>query len=480
MTATSQTSIRTSEPAKEELSPGKKTWILVIALTTYLMIVLDISIVIAGLPEIGHDFQLSPVNLSWVQNAYLLCFGGLLLVGARAGDAYGRKRMMGIGLAIFTLASLMIGAAPNAMVLIASRAGQGIGAAILAPAVLSLIATTFAEGEERTKALAWYSMVAGAGASLGLVLGGILTEQVSWRVGFYINVPIGIGLMLAVWRYLASPRVGDIQIDFIAGLASTMGMGTLVFGIVHSAQYGWGDPMTIGSLLMAAVLLGCFLFGEKRSTHPMVPLWLFTHRTRAGAYVARMLFLGAIVSFFFFTTQLLQEVLGYTPMQAGLAFLPVTIPTFIAGMMVPYFTRRMGNGGLLCLSLGMCSAGMFWLSLADDSAWYWSDIALPMIAIGFGNGFALGPLTVAGLTEVPHHHQGVASGVVNVAHQLGGTLGLAILVVVFASAEFPQWSANAILAGKISAATTGGAVMTLFAMLIAFAFVLPKVKPREA
>ena len=180
------------------VTPAQKLWILAIALVTYLMIILDISIVIAALPEIQENFHLSSVQLSWIQNAYLLCFGGFLLVGARAGDAYGRRRVLGIGLAIFTLASFLIGAAPSATIMIWSRALQGIGAAILAPAVLSLIATTFAEGPERTRALAYYSMVAGGGSSLGMVLGGILTETVSWRVGFFLNVPVGIALALAV------------------------------------------------------------------------------------------------------------------------------------------------------------------------------------------------------------------------------------------------------------------------------------------
>ncbi len=455
------------------VSRQERNWVLAVVLTSYLMIVLDISIVITGLPDIQQGLGFSPVALSWVQNAYLLCFGGFLLLAARSGDLFGRKRMLLAGLTLFTAASLAVGLANTSTWLIGARAVQGIGAAIIAPSVLALISTTFLEGRERTKALAYYSMVAGAGSALGLVLGGYFAEQISWRVGFLMNVPIGIALIASAAKTVRESEIRTGDIDLLGALTSTLGMICLVFGIVQSADSGWTSPQTLASVVSGIILLAIFVAIESRAGQPIMPLHLFASRQRSGAYVARMLFLGGMVSFFYFSTQFLQNVLGYTPFEAGLSFLPMSIMTFIAAILVPGLTCRFGNARILSVALALTAIGLLWLSTAGDNARFAFDIALPMAVIGLGNGLSLGPLTVAGVSGVADHDQGAASGVVNVFHQLGGSLGLGLLVVVFASSNVPGLTGVHLLSHRISMALTGAGIMLSISLIIALLIVLP-------
>jgi MFS family permease len=352
---------------------------------------------------------------------------------------------------------------------------QGVGAAILAPTVLALLSTNFPECAARTRALAYYSMVAGVGSSLGLVLGGLFADWISWRVGFFMNVPIGIALMLAAGRFLTETERRSGAFDVVGAVSSTLGMTMLVYGMVRSAEAGWSDALTLSAVAAGLFFLVVFVLNERRVQQPILPLWLFASRERSGAYVARMLFVGSVMGFFFFTTQLMQGVLGYTPLQAGLGFLPMTVPTFAAAVAVPSFTRYLGNGGLLTLALAFLATGMLWLGRADAETSYVAGIALPMILVGFGNGFALGPLTVAGVAGVADKDAGAASGLVNVAHQLGGSLGLAILVVVFAAARTGGFEGREPLAHQIAAAITGGGVMLVLALVLVFTLI---VRPR--
>lgn len=462
-----------SVSADSRLTNGHPSAVLGVVLISYLMIVLDISIVVTGLPEIRDDLGFTPVGLSWVQNIYTLFFGGFLLLAARAGDLLGRKRMLLVGLWIFTLSSLSIGLAQTPYWLVSARGIQGIGAAILAPSVLALISTTFPEGPERTRALAYYSMVAGGGASLGLVLGGVFADQLSWRVGFFMNVPIGLALITMAMRVLSETSRQKGAFDLVGAVSSTLGMGALVYAIVHSTEVGWLAMSTLGVLVVSIGLLALFIVTERRVAQPMLPLRLFASRERVGAYLGRLLFLGAMVSFFFFATQFMQLVLGFSPLQAGIGFLPMTIPTFVAALSVPILTRRFGNGGVLCLSLALLAVGMFWLSLADEDASYWTGVALPMLLIGLGNGSALGPLTVAGVSQVHSDDQGAASGMVNVAHQMGGTLGLGILIAFFAHASNAPLSGTTLLSHQISVAVLGGSIMVFIALLVALFMIVP-------
>jgi EmrB/QacA subfamily drug resistance transporter len=443
----------------------RKLAILGVILLSYLMIVLDISIVITGLPKIQETLGFSPVGLSWVQNAYTLAFGGLLLLGARAGDILGRRRMFVLGLGLFTAASMAIGLAQTAAWLIAARAVQGVGAAVLAPSTLAMLSTNFEEGPDRARAIAYYGATAGIGASLGLVLGGVLADALSWRVGFFINLPIGIALMIGVRRYLGETERRTGAFDILGGLASTVGMTALVYGIVRAASAGWTDAATAIALATGLILLALFVLNEARAAEPIMPLRLFISRERNAAYLARLLFLGGMLGFWFFTTQYMQDVLGFSALAAGLAFLPTTLPNFAAAMAVPAMTKRLGNGGLLAVGLALTVVGMAWLSRVAPDSTFLSGVALPMILIGLGQGAVLGPLTVAGVAGVQENDAGAASGLVNVTHQLGGSFGLAVLVVVFATV--PHTAPPAVdLTHRVGAALTASAIMLALSFLV--------------
>jgi EmrB/QacA subfamily drug resistance transporter len=412
---------------------GRRNAVLAIIMASYLMIVIDISIVLTGLPKIQAALGFTPAGLSWVQNAYTLAFGGFLLLGARAGDILGRRRMFVTGLAIFILASVAIGAAQSPAWMIAFRALQGVGAAVLAPSTLALIATHFAEGQERNRALAWYASAAGIGATLGLVLGGLLADGISWRAGFFINLPIGLALIAGSLRTIHETPAHSGRFDIAGALTSTLGMCLLVFGIVEAAEAGWGAPLTQAAIPAGLVLLGAFVWIERHASQPLLPLGLLTDAQRNGAYATRLLFLAGMSGFWFFTAQYLQGVLGFSPMLAGLAFVPVTVPQFASSLSVPLATRRFGQRRTLLTGLALCVVGVLWLGLAATRADYLGGVVLPMLLIGFGQGWVLAPLTVAGVAGVERHHAGAASGVLNVAHQLGASLGLAVLVVVYAT-----------------------------------------------
>jgi len=413
--------------------------VLTIVLATYLMLLLDVSIVITGLPQIRADLGFTPVGLSWVQTAYTLAFGGFLMLGARAGDLFGRRRMFLLGLALFTFASGLIGFAPSAAVLIGARLMQGIGAAILAPTTLALLTVSFDEGEERTHALAAYAATAGIGSSLGLVLGGVFAHWASWRVGFVINVPVGLALGFATGRLIAeTPRHGG-GLDLPSALASSLGSAALVWGITAAAGRGWADPAVLTALAGGGAVLAGFVLRQAHVAAPLLPLRLFQSPVRSGAYAARMAFTGAMMAFFFFATHLMQEGLGFDPFQAGLGFLPVTVLTFAAARALPRLTRAHGNAAVLAAAFALAALGMIWLSHAGPGADYLTEVLPPMVLIGLGNGAGLGPLTVAGVAGARHEDAGAAAGLVNTAHQLGGTLGIAALVTL--AATFGQQAA---------------------------------------
>lgn len=455
--------ISESEPSTRH--PGS---VLAIIVASYLMIVVDISIVITGLPRIQSSLGFSPAQLSWVTNAYTLAFGGLLLLGARLGDIFGRRRMFIAGLSLFTLASMAIGLAQSADWLLAARAVQGAGAAVLAPSTLALLSTHFAEGPARTRALSMYAAAAGVGATLGLVLGGLFADLVSWRAGFFINLPIGVLLIVAARRHIAETRPQPGDFDLGGALSSTLGMTALVYGLVRAADVGWHDGLVSAALTGGLLMIAAFVVIERQVRQPILPLRLLASHERTGAYLARMLFLGGAVGFWFFSTQLLQGVLHFRPLLAGLAFLPVTLPNFVSAIAVPRLARRYGNERLLLAGLMLGVLGLSWLGLAGADASYWADVAPPMLLIGLGQGLLLAPLTAAGVAGVGREDAGAASGLVNVAHQLGGALGLGVLVLVFAGAAPAAARDSAALAHRISAVMDAGALMLGLALLVSW------------
>ena len=441
--------------------------VLTIVLASYAMIVIDNSIVITGLPSIRDGLGFSPAGLSWVQNAYALAFGGLMLLGARASDLLGRRFVLIVGLGIFSLASLMIGVAATPAWLVVARAVQGIGAAILAPSTLSLLSTSFAEGPERNRALGWYGAVGGITASVGLVVGGIVADLVSWRAGFFINVPIGALLIWGAWRHIAETPRQSGRLDIAGAMLSTLGMVALVYGLVHAAQESWlhwGTGVTLGA---GVVLLALFLVIERRAAQPILPLRLFASRERSGANAARVLFTGAAMGFFFYATQYLQSVLGLRPIWAGIAFFPSMLVNFFGAVAAPRLARRFGNHAVLSAAIAISLVGMTWLGHVHAGSPFLLGVAVPMVLVGAGMGASLAMLTIFGVSGVGARDAGSVSGLVGVAHQLGGALGLALLVVVFATAQTaPGTPANAELAHRIGMAISAGAVLLAVALML--------------
>ncbi|RYE42020.1 MAG: MFS transporter [Hyphomicrobiales bacterium] len=475
------TETQLQHPATKAAVPAPRlVAVLAIIIISYLMLVVDISIVLTGLPKIQEELQFTPTGLSWVQNAYTLAFGGMLLLGARAGDLFGRRRMFILGLSVFTLASLVIGISETPELMLAARAVQGTGAAILAPSTLALLSTHFAEGPARTRALAYYSAAAGVGASLGLVLGGLVADLFTWRLGFFINLPIGAVLIWGAHRYVAETPRRTGTLDITGALTSTLGMTALVYGIVRAAGAGWGDFLAATSVVSGIMLLAFFVFHESRAAQPVLPLHLFSSRERSGAYAARMLFLGAMVGFYFFSTQYLQGVLGYSPLLAGLAFLPNTIPNFIVALLAPRLIRNYGSTRLLATGLAVAIVGMAWLAQVTAYSPYFSAVALPMILIGAGQGAVLGPLTMAAVAGVRQEDAGAASGLVNVAHQIGGALGLSALVAVSAATTTRTVSNSEHLAHRIANTFNASTVMLLVALVVVMVFLARRRVPGAA
>lgn len=449
-----------------------KRRLLTLVLASYAMIVIDNSIVITGLPSIRAGLGFSATGLSWVQNAYMLAFGGLMLLGARAGDLLGRRFIFILGLAIFTAASLVIGLAGTPAWLIGARAVQGVGAAILAPSTLALLSTGFAEGPERNRVLGWYGAVGGITASVGLVVGGIVADLVSWRAGFFINVPIGLLLIWGARRYIEeTPRQAG-RFDLPGAILSTTGVVALVYGLVHAAEESWLHRGTAIPLGAGLALLALFIKVEGPAEQPILPPRLFASRERSGANAARVLFIGAVMGFFFYATQYLQGVLGMRPIWAGVAFFPSMLVNFLGALAAPRLARRFGNNRVLVGALSISLVGMAWLGQIRAGESFLPGVALPMVLIGAGMGASLALLTISGVSGVQARDAGSASGLVGVAHQLGGALGLALLVVVIATAGVPPGAApNVELTHRIGMALSAGAVLLAIALALVLVFV---------
>ncbi|HEX4428892.1 MAG TPA: MFS transporter [Frankiaceae bacterium] len=463
-------------------APGSPLVVLILILTCQLMIILDASVVITALPKIHESLHFSATGLSWVQNAYTLTFGGLLLLGARAGDILGRRRVFVAGIAVFTLASLMGGLAQSESWLLISRAVQGTAAAVAAPSTLALLMMTFTSARERARAVGFYSSISGAGSSVGLVLGGLLTSALSWRWGFFINVPVGVALVILAPRYLpeTEPRPG--RFDITGAITSTLGMTAIVYAFVRAASDGWADRGTIASFVAGAALLGGFVLTEMRAEQPITPLRLFADRSRAGSYLARLLILGGMFSFFFFITQYLQGVRDYSPLKTGVAFLPMTALMFTMVQVVPKLSRRFSNIQLMAGGVGLAVTGMTWLSRLGAQTQYFPQIALPMVLLGSGIGIALIPLTAASIEGVDQRDAGAASGLVNVAQQIGAAIGLAVMVTIFgaASRSGSHTSPQRNLAHSVASALTGSAVFLAVAFTVIVLLVRRRPNPPVA
>ncbi|ALO92403.1 Cephamycin export protein CmcT [Streptomyces hygroscopicus subsp. limoneus] len=466
---------RTTAPRRQTRrpsgGPARPTLILAIICISYFMVILDNSIVFTGLPQIRSDMGFSETGLSWITNAYVLVFGGLLLLGARAGDLFGHRKVFLYSLVVFSLASLLVGAAQSAWWLIAARALQGVGAAVLAPSALSLLTRSFAEGKARNRAMAAYSAVAGLGAAFGLVVGGLVADLISWRAGFFLNVPIGIVMMVLAVRFLPETERRGGRFDVAGALLATVGSTALVLGIVDAADHGWTAPATLLPLAAGAVLLVVFVGVERRAAQPIVPLRLFASRERSGAYVTRMLYMGAMMGFFFFTAQFVQSVYHWTPLQAGLAFLPMTLVNFVFAVRVPRLLERFGRPRLLAAGVVLTTVGMAWLSRLGLHTPYLTGVALPMVVIGAGQGLALAPMTSSGVDGVAAEDAGAGSGLVNTVHQIGSALALSILTAVAATVSTGHAAAD--IAARSATALTGSAILLALAVAAVLTLIVP-------
>jgi EmrB/QacA subfamily drug resistance transporter len=394
-----------------------------------LMIVLDATVVNVAIPTIHRALHFSASNLEWLITAYSLTFGGLLLFGGRTGDLYGKRRMFMVGVGIFALSSLLGGLATNDVWLIFTRGLQGIGGAIAAPTALSLIATNFPEGSERNRAMGVYAAMSGGGGALGLLLGGILTSYVSWRWIFFINVPIAALVLFLAPRALNESQATSGHLDVPGALTATGGMLALVYGLSNASSHSWTSISTIVSLAVAVVLLVAFGFVERVSREPLMPLSIFKNRNRTASY-GLMLCIGiALFSMFYFLTQYLQNVLGYSPIRTGVGFLPMTCGIILAAGTASRFVGRFGIRLPLLIGPAAGTIGLLWITRLTPTSSY-LDILFPLIVIALGMGFSFVPLTLTAVAGVKANEAGLASALLNTMQQVGGALGLAVLATV--------------------------------------------------
>jgi len=410
-----------------------KRWIaLALLCMAQFVVVLDASIVNVALPTIGRSLSFSQDNLSWVVNAYVLTFGGFLLLGGRLADLLGRRRVFIGGLLLFAVASLVGGFAESEGTLIAARAVQGLGAALLSPAALSIVTTTFSDGAERNKALGVWGAVAGSGGAAGVLLGGILTEYVGWEWVLWVNVPIGIGAALIAPRLILESRAEHEtrHFDALGALSVTAGLSVLVYALVEAPDAGWGSGQTIGLLAGALALIAVFVAIERRSASPLVPFSIFRNRTLTGANVVGVLTGASLFSMFFFISLYMQNVLGFSAIEAGLAYLPLAVSIIISAGVASQLVTRIGFKPILATGMALISGGLLWFSQISADGSFLADVLGPSLLAAVGLGFAFVPQTIAAVSNVSDRDAGLASGLINTSQQVGGALGLAILASV--------------------------------------------------
>src|SRR5215217_269507 len=412
-----------------------KWLVLVLVCLAQFMVILDATIVNVALPSIQTDLGLSEANLQWIVNAYTLVFGGFLLLGGRAGDLIGRKRLFLAGLVVFTVASLLNGLAVNEGMLIGSHALQGLGAAFISPAALSIISTTFSEGAERARALGVWAAIAIGGAAFGLIMGGLLTQLLSWPWIFFVNVPIGVVTFVLALRLIPESRdeLAHRAFDVAGAVSVTGGLMALVYAIVKAETAGWGSATTIGFFALAAILLASFVVIELRSKAPLVRLSIFRVRSLLTANVVMLLVASGMFAMFFFNTLYIQRVLGYGPLEAGLAFLPFTAGVMLSAGLASQFAPRVGVRPVAGLGMVVSAIGMLLLVRIPVDGSYLADVLPSLVVTSLGMGAVFMPLTLIATTGLKDEDQGLASGLFNTSQQIGGALGLAILSTVAAS-----------------------------------------------
>ncbi len=432
---------------------------LAVIVTCQLMVVLDATVVNIALVPIQHSLHFSSAGLSWVIDAYSLAFGGLLLLGGRAGDVFGRRRMLMVGLSIFTVASLLGGLATTATWLLVTRAVQGVGAALAAPSTLSLISATFEEGPERNRALGIFSAVSAGGGSLGLILGGALTSWVSWRWVLFINVPIGVAIIALAPRYVPEPPRNGGGLDLAGATLVTGGLTSLIYGFIRLAEHG-STGVTATVFALSVVLLAAFVRVEHRQSQPLLPMRLVTDRLRGPAYLTMMVIPAVMYGVFFFVSQYLEGGLHFSALQSGFAFLPLTGIIFASSRITPKLVARIGARPILLFGLATLTVASVWIAQATPASGYFGGLFGPLVLFGLGAGCCFLPLSVTILSGVERDDTGAASGMLQTMQQTGAALGVAVLTSVAASHGRPV-------------ALLTGAGFAVIAFTIAFVAVRP-------
>jgi EmrB/QacA subfamily drug resistance transporter len=415
------------------LDDTRKRWILVLTCLAQFMVILDVSVVNVALPSIRTDLGFSAVDLQWVVNAYTLTFAGFLLLGGRAADLLGRQQVFVFGLGLFALASLVGGLSQSQETLVAARAVQGIGGAVVAPATLAIIATTFAEGRERNRALAYWGAMGAVGGSTGVLLGGVLTQLLGWEWILFINVPVGVLGAIAAMRFIPQSTrtaAGERHFDVAGALSVTAGLVVLTFAIVRTDVNGWGSAQTLLVGAVGAALLVAFVFIERRARRPLVPLRIFASRTLTAANLVVFMLGSSVFAMWYFVSLYLQLVLGFSPIEAGLSFLPMTFAIIVGSTFAGRRAERIGPGKLLTAGMSLIAIGMLLFTRIAADGSYASDVLGPGVITTTGIGLAFVPATIAAVAGVARADSGLAGGLVNTSRQMGGSLGLAILATL--------------------------------------------------
>jgi EmrB/QacA subfamily drug resistance transporter len=419
-------------PAKEQ--PSRKGLALTLIALAQMMVVLDVSVVNVALPSIQGALDFSASNLEWVVNAYALTFGGLLLLGGRIADKYGQRRTFMAGAALLTAASLFGGLAQNQGWLLGARAAQGVAGALIAPAALALLTSTFAEGAERNRAMGVYGAVSGVGGALGNVLGGVFTDELSWRWVLFINVPIGAFVLLAATRAFRESRPAGGRLDLPGALSVTAGMSLIVYGLINAASHSWGSTATVVPLAVGGALLVAFLVIEARSATPLMPLRIFSNANRSSSFAIMFAIGTSLIVLFYFLTLFIQIVLRFSPLKTGFAFLAFAVGTAVFATLSSSVVGRVGPRPLLTVGTLLSAGGMFWLSAIDADSGYAGSLLGPLVIVGSGIGLCFVPLTLAAVAGIKGEQAGISSALLNASQQVGGALGLAVLGTVAATA----------------------------------------------
>jgi EmrB/QacA subfamily drug resistance transporter len=446
----------TASPASAP--PRRLGLALAVIATAQLMVVLDATIVNIALPRIQLALGFSDSNLEWIVNAYALTFGGLLLLGGRAGDLLGRRRIFIGGIVLFSVASLLGGFATDQAWLLSARALQGVGGALAAPTALSLIAVTFPEGPPRNRAMSVYASVSVAGAPIGLILGGLLTTYASWHWVLFVNVPIGVLVALVAPRALSESERRRGSFDLPGAITGTLGVAALVYGLSSAATTAngvshWGDTKVIVSLIAAPVLLALFALIEFRSEHALMPIRVLRNRDRSGSYLIMLLLGTAMFGMFFFLTYFVENVMHYSAIKTGIAYLPMVASIMVASGVGAQLVPKIGARPLLIAGSVVGTGGMFWMSRLTEHATYAGDLLGPTLVTGFGLGLLFVPLSLVGMSKVAERDTGVASSLLNVGQQVGGSIGLAVLGTVAWSAVTNSFRSQAASAAAAAAKT---------------------------